>query len=738
MNTQQFSNWIAEFVNQPWVSTHRRIVLLKGDEQWAYSLLTATPIAQQLLDDANSFIYGDSSLLTANVPYKRFRDFLGRESQSIFFSDSQFNFDAFAALSGTLKAGGICFVFLPRGVDLKEQGFTQRFLTYLSKNKQHIIIEQSSNEPEGESELGEKTSQASSDVIKPHKEPDKGLVASPSLADNTAYLGCANQQQFSAVKAISKVLSGHRKRPLVLTADRGRGKSTALAIACVQMMANHKANKEVLRIGVTAPNKQALSVFFQQLTERLPQLAELNGRVDFIAIDDLIQNPHELSLLLVDEAAGIPVYVLQALLENYHRTVFASTVHGYEGAGRGFTLKFTKILHQLTPNWHALHLEKPIRWAENDPLEQLVFDVGLLNANLPTLNEKIVSLCKLKKEQPFHEQLLFEQVDIQKLYHNEKQLAQIFAILVSAHYQTKPSDVKMLLENPKVRLFTLSVKLDNVSHLLGVSLLLSEGGLLDGELSNDDVLDVQQSKRRLRSQFLPQALLTSCAMEDAFNYRYLRVMRIAIHPEIQHMGLGSFFMTQLCQYAKNSQADFIGSSFAANNELLSYWFKQGFKAVRLGFNKDKASGEHSALVLQPFSENAKRAQQVLTLDFANNFRHLLLDEFKDLSRDLTLLLLKHCKATDLPVLSKLDKKKITAFVKEEVLYSHCAYSLYLWFVHALQGDRELDAANSSILVSRIIQKNTIAKVCEQYGLPGKKALNQVIINYVRKYYQHGN
>lgn len=731
MNKQQFSTWIAGLVNQAWVRRHRRLVILKGEEQWASSLLASSPISHLLVDNENCFVYGDSATFNANIPYKRFRDFLGRESQCLIFSDSQFNFDAFAALSGTLKAGGLCFVLLPCDINVKAQRFIQRFLTHIINNEHHIIIEQGVD-----SNLVDIKVQQAPNAEKACHYLNENRV----IKGETLLLGCANEAQLDAVNAVGKVLTGHRKRPLVLTADRGRGKSTALAIACAQLLNNHKAEREKLHIGVTAPDKQALSVFFQQLAARLPDMSTLNGEVTFIAIDDLVQNHHTLSLLLVDEAAGVPVYLLHSLLKKYHRTVFASTVHGYEGAGRGFTVKFTQILAQLTPKWHALHLAKPIRWAENDPLEQLVFDVGLLNANLPDLNKKVIQPLQSKatgfdKRALLSEGLIFEQINIEHLLKNEVLLSQIFAILISAHYQTKPSDLKMMLENPKVRLFTLSAVHDDETKLVGVALLLIEGGLLEGQVSTEDVSAVQQSKRRLKSQFIPQSLLTHCAMENAFDYRYLRVMRIAIHPEVQHAGFGSYFMKQLLNYAQDNQVDYIGASFGANYGLFSYWIKQGFSAIRLGFNKDKSSGEHSVLVLQPLTCMAKSAQQSLATEFSNSFRHLLLDEFKGLPSELSALILSQCKETDMPMLTQSDQRKIAAFVNGEMLYSHCAYSLYLWFVHFLLQLNSDVPEHTTILVSRLLQKNTVAHVCEQYGLSGKKTLNQLIIQYVSNHFK---
>ena len=111
------------------------------------------------------------------------------------------------------------------------------------------------------------------------------------------------------------------------------------------------------------------------------------GRVDlgeawlrFLPPDLLARAGPPADLLLVDEAAGIPAPLLQALLRRYPRIVFSSTVHGYEGTGRGFEIRFRKILDRLTPDWRALTLTTPIRWASDDPIEALAARALLLDA----------------------------------------------------------------------------------------------------------------------------------------------------------------------------------------------------------------------------------------------------------------------------------------------------------------------------------------------------------------------
>ncbi|MEI6895043.1 MAG: GNAT family N-acetyltransferase [Colwellia sp.] len=767
--TNGFLPWFDDYAKEALAKNERRLVVLSGSDAWALSLLTTIEAIASALStrhkenaqvkpednlktkkpvdgELSCLIYGDSAAFIANVQKKRFRDHLGCESDFIIFADSQFTIDAFAALSGTLRAGGLLFLVIPSLAE-KTAGslFFKRFISFVNSMASHRVI-----------------TELPATLL--HRHDDSFVQVNESATDTVATLpnyshDCITLEQSHAVQAIEKVLSGHRKRPLVLTADRGRGKSSALAIACAQIMKAQQHSK--FELVITAPDIQSLTIFYRQLQRSLAngdqqgvlqgdqeiyqQASQQGSRViygkaslSFVAIDSLIKQPVKCNLLMVDEAAAIPVYLLEQLLGYYHRMVFSSTVHGYEGAGRGFTLKFQQILARVCPQWTHLHINQPIRWRIGDPLEQLVFEACLLNAELPklTLTPTRLPLTDISpralshKKQPI-ESLLFTVMTAKELVSDEALLGQIFAVLVTAHYQTKPSDLKLLLDNPQVQLTCLLSK--SKTEVFAVALLMNEGGIFG--VNNKDVIDIKKSKRRLRNHFLPQSLLSHSGFESAFDYQYLRIMRIAVHPQIQQQGIGSHFIKKIGLHAKAQGADFIGSSFGANHDLLAFWFKADFTPVRVGFTKDKASGEHSILVIKGLNHQTIKHQQMFNTNFYRSFDYLLLDEYKFIAPELTCLLLKHNLKANLLVMSPLDIANVRAYSNGERLFSSCVYSLYLWFKHELLTDKNhLNEDQDHIelaLIARLIQKHDISSVCQQYGYTGKKMLNQEIKNYVR-------
>jgi tRNA(Met) cytidine acetyltransferase len=539
-----------------------------------------------------------------------------------------------------------------------------------------------------------------------------------------------------------KVVTGHRDRPLVLTADRGRGKSSALAIAASQLLLQ---TQQPLKIIISAASRQSLNVFFSQVAKSLPsakisanQVSYQESEITFLPIDYILRHKPMAGALFVDEAASIPVYLLTKLLKNYHRLIFASTVHGYEGAGRGFTIKFNAILEKLTPHWRKLHIEQPIRWAEHDPLEKFIFDSCLLNADLEKVTdinrELFFNNVKVKGEQPYSKKthrelgnawhpknLAVRKVAAIELVNNEGLLRNVFSVLVTAHYQTTPNDVKLLLDNPSVSVITLSAN----NQIIGVAMLMAEGKIDDGFIEK-----IKQNQRRLRDQFLPQSLLTHCGIDNSFSYRYQRVMRIAIHPSLQSRGLGAFFMTQISTLVAKQGDDFLGSSFGGNQSLLKFWQQAGFSVARIGFTRDKASGEHSCLVLKPLTSKASSINDVIEKQFYQSFDYLLADQLSGLAAEFVWQVLHQNQQINRQPLAENLQQAIVDFASEARLFSSCAYGLHQWLLKQCLQRYDPDVL---VLISRIFQKKAVDDVCEKYKLTGKKALNQHLVNFVAKH-----
>ena len=473
-------------------SQHRTAVLLQGSLHWAITWLEQQ--AGKKLDEID-LVFSHEITSHSVVSYKTYRHHLGTENKDIFFADGDFNVDAFAALSGTLVAGGIVFIWLPEEKVRSGSNFLTRFYQLA---KQQAFVYQVKESEQGNLPLA---------------------IVDTSAKQSVQPITLPTSGQISVISAVQKVAFGARNKPLVITADRGRGKSTSLALAVAELLL--QADRAT-RIIVTAPHRMAVDIFYHQLASKLiGAVGKAQGIhwqqhcVDFIAVDEVIRTQPAADLVIVDEAAGIPVYLLASLIDHYHRMVFSSTVHGYEGAGKGFTAKFLPLLATKFKQVNHIKLTQPIRWAEEDPLEQLIFDTCLLDAELPSFTNDAM---------PNNYQIEFRVLSGDELAKDEVLLRQVFAILVTAHYQTKPSDLKLMLDDASISIMLLLS--DDVP--IAVTLLIAEG-IVDEQLK----LDVIAGKRRLKGHIVPQSLAQQVQLPTAFDYRYLRVMRIAVHPSCQ-------------------------------------------------------------------------------------------------------------------------------------------------------------------------------------------------------------
>lgn len=717
-------SWHTELTDNLKAQGFRALIVLSGELSWANHYATKI-IAQN--KSLNYQIFTETQIQTdeSTVTSATYRHHLGTENDLIFFMDPQLNLDALAALSGTLVAGGFLVVYWPFG-EFKQAEQLSHFGDYFYQvitHSQHSYLIEQSNE-------------SVCVAINPQPFNEQTTLAWPPKKQSVHSLNqdfCLTQDQRMAVDACKKVFSGKANQPLVVTADRGRGKSSALAITCYELISG---SDKPLSIVITAPSFSSLTIFFAQLQQCFPQgkLVQQQFVIDghsiqFLPVDILNQQKLEANLVLVDEAASIPVYLLATLLTAYSRLIFASTVHGYEGAGRGFTIKFAQELTKLAPKWQTCHLTVPIRWAEHDPLEQLIADACLLNANLPDLtHQQIIAVQNSDASN-----LFVQQLSQKTLTQSPELLEQVIAILVTAHYQTKPSDLKMLLDKDNMRLFALIVE----GKVLGVALTL-----IEGELAQSVIDGIIQGKRRVKDHFLPQALVSFCCQPSAFDYRYLRIMRIAVHPELQSTGLGSQLLAAIKDYGKDNKIDFLGTSFAANAQVLRFWQQNQFVLTRLGVTKDAASGEHSALMLKPLSMASTKLLTELEQEFYQLFLFQLTDCFQDLPIALVqqvLLFIPQHLAEKIASLSGREQDKVHAFAHDRLNFADASVSLQKWLIHHLAMQRHSDLPDGATsehalapAIARLLMKRSVQLVCQQYGITGKKALNHYFKELVAK------
>jgi tRNA(Met) cytidine acetyltransferase len=664
----------------------RQCIFLKGDTRWCHRAANTllADFEQQNTLYLSQQISPDSRYKT--IPQKQAQQQLGKEFDAVVFdATDEFNADSFGAIVGTIRAGGALVMLLPdtEPDSLWLQRFNAIAVTFCFQHHAFYHIEQG--------------------------DPLPTLTIPPSAPRSDDVL--ATSDQTAAIDAILHVVSGHRRRPLVLTSDRGRGKSAALGMAAAELIKQGKQS-----IIVTAPSLATVASVFEHASRLLPEAKITRSEIEvkgalirFIAPDALLESDIKADLVLVDEAAAIPAMMLRQLLTQYSRIVFASTLHGYEGTGLGFAIRFKHTLDNVTPNWRSVEMTKPIRWADDDVLEAFCFKALLLNAE--PANATVISNCQL-------DELKFECVDRYALVRDEKSLSELFGLMVLAHYRTRPSDLQMMLDRDDISVFVMRVE----GHIVASAWCVTEGKL-DAELAEA----VYAGERRLKGHLLPQSLLAHAGLVDAGALAYQRIIRLAVHPELQRQGIGQSFVRKILADVEKSGADLVGASFASSADLIGFWSQCGFSPMRLGLHHDEVSGSRAMMMLGGLSADGRELVNRGVSYFSQQWPVLLQQQFTDLSVDMVMAISQLLEASD-HTLSQEQHYELAAFAFRQRSFESCQLTLWQALCIWLSQPKftVLTEHQQALCIQCVIQQQPIKHVAKHLGFTGRAQLVEAL------------
>lgn len=696
----------------------RRMVVLSGQRPWALELLSTFFYTHDV--SRGIWLGSDSPSPPLPVVGEDIHAVLGKNlSWAVIDVWEGLNPDALAAVVGAVTGGGLVILTVPprqqwrHFIDPDYQrllvhpftigALSRRFLDHiiatLEADKAALWIEQGQSLPKPLLSVTE--------------------VSPPNQGAGIA----ATTDQNRAIDAVVHVLEGHSRRPLIITSDRGRGKSSALGIASTRMMQAGRC-----RLVVTAPRLAAVLPVFEHAAQGLG-LAPISlgtSRIDFgdsslcfLPPDELLHSAVELDLLMVDEAAAIPAPMLKALVQRYNRMVFSTTVHGYEGTGRGFDVRFKKALPALVNQVREVVLTQPVRWAENDPVESWLYRALLLDARPAELSVSDYEAhpCTIGR------------VDRDNLLQQPGTLSELFGLLVLSHYQTTPSDLRNLLDGPNISLWLARCK----GRVAG-AVLVAEEGRFEPSLAKA----VGSGQRRPRGHLLPQTLAAHVGLESAPRLCHWRIMRIAVHPELQRNGIGRRLIEAVTAAAREEKIDCVGSSFAATADTLAFWRSQQYVPLRLGLKRDASSGCHSVIVLSALSREGEALLERARNRFAEQFPRQLEHTFGDIEWSLVEPLLAGLPVFDGYRLGQQDWLDIAAFVEGGRQFDDCRLALWKLVIHSAQYslfEPLLLESQKQLVIARVLQNLPRQTVCKRLGLSGKSALQQQLRSAVALLYR---
>jgi len=506
---------------------------------------------------------------------------------------------------------------------------------------------------------------------------------------------CKTKDQIEAVVKMGAALD--QRGVLAVTADRGRGKSAALGLGV--SLAVVKGMNDILITSPHLTNVQTLFEFViiglsangykEQIDYHVEYSKTHKKVVEKVVISKThyqvvrFSVPHKLlyspSLLVVDEAAAVPLSVLKEMMGVYP-VLLSSTTAGYEGTGQALSLKFFKAIRP-----EMVRLEEPIRYGRGDPVE------AWLNASL-SLAPEIPPMASFPKKERCKIFVLNKPLLFSGMPETEKVLSSLSSILLSGHYKNSPNDLQLLAENSRHFLLCL---LTEEGRVLGLCQAAIEGG----ESPAHDT--AYQENRTEEGDMIPWSLSQYYLNLEFFKLVGIRVVRIAIHPDAQSMGYGSYLINTISQTVSGQQATdalgraeiedapykrdtpsttgkkssenhnhnqsghkkfstsvsksqtnanraasnvlfcslntleippvhYIGASFGLTQRLFEFWDRLGMSPLYLKHTECKSTGEHSIIMVRALGIAAHAQIKDTNREFARRFVELLPGTFKSL------------------------------------------------------------------------------------------------------------
>lgn len=366
---------------------------------------------------------------------------------------------------------------------------------------------------------------------------------------------------------------------IALLAKRGRGKSTLAGLVAADFINRN------LKVVITSYTKHSADTLMATVNkESLPQSKDHPPLLTWYAFDNPALFYDDIDVLIIEEAASLPIPVTLKLVHHAPFTLMLSTTDGYEGSAQGFRYRVIKEFDVPT-----ITMTQPIRWYDGDPLEAVA--------------ERLLFLPKKPQEGQGCSQgaLTYQHGNASTI--DESHLFQIMDLLREAHYQTTPDDIMRIIDSPNNCL----VYLLRQNQVVAAAIVDDEGG----EKLRDVEKAIASGKRRVKGHLTAQALALMSTKGDFATLATKRINRIAVHPEQQNNGLGSKLVKHIINLAQAEGADHLTVSFGTTDPLLTFWMKHQFIVLKEGKKQDKASGKTSSLVGLPFTPKAQELYLVL-------------------------------------------------------------------------------------------------------------------------------
>lgn len=672
---------------------HRQIIFFSGSPQWSYQQALEITQSAKAIRRTTALWLGNSSAFTVRgFPLKQFKKVLGQESDiGVFDVHDGLHPSALLALSGTIRANGLLIICCPlwQSWPVSHSAINARLISYgfTSNRSQFVSAWQHTIENDPYVTVYHEDNHTSTMPV------SAPVTLKPTLP--SAKFASIDQQ--NAFESITKALPN---KNIVILAKRGRGKSALLGMLADACISNGKTVKFCSLLKNNAATALAHS--------------ELINESHWHALDDKALNTNT-DMLIIDEAANIPIQEILRLTTLCNQFILATTTDGYEGTGQGF---INKLLPKLENNAALLptktvYMNQPLRYFADDTLEKHMDCLFHLNTDVtkfaspPPLSQLSIEITRNKHCLKTH------------------QLKDYLNLLSQSHYQTTPDDIMRMLDSPDNFFIALYFN----KSLVAVAVIIEEG---NGRLAPLHA-DIASGERRPKGHQLAQKLSLLLSDPDVLSRKIWRINRIAVVPSVRHQGYGSYLLDQIETSALQEKVDLLGASFGQNESTNRFWFKNQYKPIHEGNAADKSTGETSLFVLKAITD---RANPILSLSSLLYLRETQASNKEDRT------LLKREEQHFIKQIDDVLSKRVLDYVNGSRSVHHMGIALKFWLEnHAdnvkkyAQLEKET-AKHVALLNGKWIDEQYDTVLIQSFGFKGQKRLYQALSDAFSQCYWH--
>ncbi len=664
--------WMSPLLAQLEESRQRQLVSLQGPREWCLEQLESL-----FALEPDRLLIAERGKGEFDLPMRRARGWLGSEARLVALDlFDGLDPDALCIAAGLVRAGGILLLLSPSPErwDLTRDRYARWQGQDRSPRASFVDY------------FFAAVAEADAGVIRLTPETRVCQIPQQPKLTPTPMQRGLTADQADALQRIERWYAQGQHGVLLMSAERGRGKSYCLGALCARLRTSRN-----LRILLSAGSRRAAARVLQVAPD-----------TEFVAPDRLLLLRPPADLVIIDEAAMIPLSLLHQIREVYPRVVLATTSGGYEGTGQGFMLRFVASLqaHEL----QQVGLTQPVRWCVGDALESWIDRVLMLNPAMPAASPHP------PKSLPASESIGYRLLAKPGAVAERETIRQVYALLSSAHYRTRPSDLRMLMENPAQRLFVACIG----ERVIGAVLLNLEGGFA-AELCHE----VYLGRRRPRGHLLAQMLTAQAGIENFALERGLRIVRIAVSEEYRRRGIASRMLDRAKALALESGCAWLGASFALEAETTAFWRRNGFALAHVSFAAGKSSGAHSIAVICALTPPVEAVIERLQRRIGRQLRIWLTQYLQSLDAEQVTALLRYSGYR--AELDADERAEVEAFVDGHRGFEFCFASLQQFVMHAIaQSEIEADR----LLIEKAVQNRSWNHLPRGTGSDGRRQLQQ--------------